>query len=340
MSGQPYGTLATNTTVKNIIITNQPSGEYFVLPPGQCGWSFVYPQPSGYPFPNVVVTSNVVTTATNAAGFVGSQSIVTYFTNHTYIVQPINCASVTPPPNLYQGIGRVQFVEADYDSLLGQYWQPVTNNYTMTLVTNSQAVVQQFQRVVTAPDFLFDAADLVTGPGAIPIIGEFARNLNFDTTHVLPGLAGPGTITPATTVTFNRSGPVYFNETVFYDVMNGTPYFTELPGSDLTDLFYAGYFIWASYDGTTNAPVVYPDGTSIANLENQVLVQLTPATLPDGYSSDGGESYGPRDHHRERRRFHPALHLVGIGIAAGFDPHFQFRLDGDPFRHADAGGHV
>jgi hypothetical protein len=39
---------------------------------------------------------------------------------------------------------------------------------------------------------------------------------------------------------------------------------------------------WGSFDGSTNDPVVYPNGTSIANLANQVLVQIAPATLPNG----------------------------------------------------------
>jgi hypothetical protein len=64
--------------------------------------------------------------------------------------------------------------------------------------------------------------------------------------------------------------------------MNGTPYFTESPGLDGNDLFYEYYFVWASFDGTTNDPVVYPNGNSIQNLENQILVQIAPTGLPAG----------------------------------------------------------
>jgi hypothetical protein len=289
--GAPYGTLETNTSSQTIIFPNQPSGEYLVLPPGQCGWRILNQNPAW----SVVTVTNVIatatnTTTTNAIGFVGSESIVYTFTNHTYLAQPINCTNSVPTNGLYEGIGRVQFVEADYDSLLGQYFQPITNNYTMALVTNGQAVVQHFQRVVTAPDFLFAAADLASGPGAVPGVNVFSRNLNFDVGHILPNLAGPGTITPATTVTFNKSGPIFYNGTYnSTDVTNGTP-FNEFPGSDLNDTFYSYYFVYASFDGTTNAPVVYPNGTSIETLENQVLIQLSPATLPVGYSD---VPYGP-----------------------------------------------
>ena len=39
---------------------------------------------------------------------------------------------------------------------------------------------------------------------------------------------------------------------------------------------------WASFDGSTNDPVVYPNGTSIANVVNQLFMQVTPSTVPDG----------------------------------------------------------
>ena len=285
VNGAPWGTIITNTTYQTIVISNLPSGEYISIPPSQCGWQILNYPPSW----SVVSTTNLIAQATNtymtssttSNTFVGSQSIVYTFTNHTYLAQPIICNSSAPSNGLYEGIGQVQFVEADYDSLLGQYFQPVTNNYTMTLVTNSQKVVQHFQRVVTAPDIVFAASDL--GSAAI-----FNRNLNFNVGQILPALAGPGTIDPATTITFNKSGPIYYNAAS--DTMDGTPYFTELPGSDLADSFYSDYYVWASYDGTTNAPVVYPNGTSVDTLQNQVLIHVSPSTLPDGFSD---VSYGP-----------------------------------------------
>jgi hypothetical protein len=135
----------------------------------------------------------------------------------------------------------------------------------MVMVTNSQAVLQTFQRVVTAPDFVFSAADLAAGPGVYPPgASVYARNVNFDQRNALPGLAGPGTITNSTTITIDKVGNIFFN----------------IPGGDeLTEL---SLLAWGSFDGSTNAPVVYPDGTSIANLANQVLVQLTPTALPVG----------------------------------------------------------
>lgn len=305
-TGAPFGSPpVTNTTVQTVTQAGTASGEYFIIPAGQCGWQIVSPQPPGFPIAGQpVFTTNVIASATNTAGFVTSQSIVTSFTPHTYVVEPITCLSTPGTVGLRQGIGKVQFVRADFDSLLGQFFQPITNNYTMVAVTNSQPVTQFFQRVVTAPDFTFSAADLASGPAAIPAVFTLSRNVNFDQTQILPGLAGPGVINTPTTITFDKVGPVFFNTPldVGHPGLDGTPFFTEFPGSDTTDLFYAFYFVWASFDGSTNEPVVYPDGTSIANLENQVLVQIsvtpangvnlaaTPMALANGAN---GTPYGP-----------------------------------------------
>jgi hypothetical protein len=37
---------------------------------------------------------------------------------------------------------------------------------------------------------------------------------------------------------------------------------------------------WGSFDGSTNAPVVYPNGTSILNVEQAVFIGVTPNYLP------------------------------------------------------------
>ena len=212
-----------------------------------------------------------------------SVSLVTYFTNYSYEIYPVSCTVTSGATGLYRGIENVKFVKSSYDSLIGQFFQPITNNYTMVMVTNSQNVTQHFQRVVTTPDFLLDAQDLTTGPSsAVHAAFVFGRNLDFDQANVIPGLAGPGTITTPTTITFSKGGPVYFNS--FGDVMDGTPYFTNSPGGDIGDLYYTEYFVWGSYDGTTNTPVIYPNGASIDSLGNQITVQISPASVNGGSS--------------------------------------------------------
>ncbi len=126
--GQPYppppvtnANFTYSTTTVNV-----PSGEYLILPTGACGFNIL----GELPLPPVF-TTNFVSTATNANGFVDTVSTVTSFTPHQFLVQPINCGTATPAPGLREGIERMQFVRANYDSLLGQFFQPITNAFTI-----------------------------------------------------------------------------------------------------------------------------------------------------------------------------------------------------------------
>ncbi len=261
-NGQGNFVLQTNFTK---ITTNLVTGDYFIIPAGTCPPDILQiEQTNVITVTNTLISTNLV--ATNGTPFFYSQSLILHYTNHVFEVAP--CTLEANVTGLYQGIERMQFLRADFDSLLGQFFQPITNQYTMVAVTNSQAMLQTFQRIVTAPDFVFSAADLATGPDAPPGAGEYGRNINFDTGNVYPGLAGPGTITSPTTVTFTKVGPVY---------LNTNPSFLSGPANSLGE-----DFLWGSFDGTTNDPVVYPNGTSIANLENEVLVQISPTSLPAG----------------------------------------------------------
>jgi hypothetical protein len=292
LTGAPAGIMTTNTTSQTIKL-NVPSGDYYINT-NACGPNLILSTVTNY----VVATTNVLLVASNTAGLYYSQSLVTYATNYIYIAQPVLCGAAssggtaTNVPGLYEGIGHIQFVSTPFDSWIGQSYQPITNTYTMVEVVNSKPVLQTFQRVVTAPDVLFTAADLVPGPSAVnDIVSEFSRNVNFDTSNVGAGLAGPGVITNSSTITFDKVGPVFLNVG---------------PGS-LSLSSASRNFIWGSFDGTTNDPVVYPNGT-IYNLANQVLVQITPSTLPVGTN---GVAY-------------PATTFVATGGA--FSPPFTWSL--------------
>ena len=197
----------------------------------------------------------------------------------------------------------------------------------MKYITNGQVQVQYFQRIVTRPDYLYSAADLIAGPNVAPpnVFVDRTTGGGFDQANILPGLAGPGTIIAPTTFTFNKSGPVFFNS--YGDVMNGTPYFTEEPGSDISDLYYSDYFIWASFDGTTNAPVVYPNGTSIQNLEYQILVNVTPATVPTGHN---GATYPTIRFSAASTFFTPPYTWTATGLPTGLNLSSNGTLSGTP----------
>ena len=273
-NGAPAGSpLFTNITSKSITLTNVPSGDYYINT-NPCGPNLIL----STLFTNVVATTNLIVSASNAAGLFFSQSLVTFSTNHWYVAEPIVCGAVaggttTNTPGLFEGVGSVQFVQTFYDSLVGQFYQPITNTYSQVVIVNGKRIKQTFQRVVTTPDVLFSASDLAGSLGGSynPTVPTFARNINFNVSNIpvpLGGsasLAGPGTIDPFTVVTFDKIGTVY---------ENGGPANNQADGGTVLN--------WGSFDGSTNDPIVYPNGTSIANLNNQILVQITPATLPDG----------------------------------------------------------
>jgi hypothetical protein len=235
-------------------------------------------------------------TATNYIA-ITSTNIVTLSTNHLLWVS--FCTNAPGTTNIsvvgnFQGIEKIQFVrvpDQNIDPLTGNFYQLITNTYTMMFVppNSSQAIAQTFQRVLTRPDILFAAADLLPGPGEINDgVPADSRSVNFNQNNIRPGLAGPGTIDPSTTIYFNKVGPVLENNTSFSAFMKEAN--ASLDG-----------FIWGSFDGSTNDPTVYPNGTSIATLESEALIQISPATLPDGtntvpYSvilsvTGGGPSY-------------------------------------------------
>lgn len=278
VTNRPWGTvgdpLITNITSVTFL-TNMVAGQYFILPTNACGVSIAKWQATLTTFyTNAVLSAtNTPTGDTNSpAGNTNifNQIVIEYFTNDVFQINPVLCVSNSI--GLRQGIEKVTFIRRDYDSLLGQFYSPITNNYTLTLVTNELVngtnrtilVPQKVQRVVTTPDILFTASDLAGGFPSIPTV--IRSTPSFDLTGAQPNLAGPGVIRGPVTFQFNKVGPIYVNGTY--------PLFVDEAGALLN-------FTWASYDASTNAPVLYPSGTSLSSLENQVLIQVSPPYLPD-----------------------------------------------------------
>jgi hypothetical protein len=271
-NGSPAGgglIYTTNVTFKNVVLTNVISGDYYLLPSSSCGYNFYKTILKN---DRAGVTTNIIASATNlTTGFVAYESIVTYFTNNWY--EYFACNYETSGPALYQGVGKVQFVEMDYDGIIGQVTAPATNFYTMVMMTNGQPVVQRFRRIATQPDILLDAADLASpnvsqiGVGFPP----FFRTMTYQEDPQVPGSApasGPGTITDyPTTISYNDVGPVYF--VLGSEVNSQNPFLSTAPS----------IFLWASYDNSTNAPIIYPYG-SLSNLESELVVQISPPVLP------------------------------------------------------------
>jgi hypothetical protein len=279
-SADPFGaagavTIRTNSTFSTFL-TNAVTGDFAILPTNFCSVEVLATQLTW-----VTAATNFIGAATNSQVFTNalgltnagttlfiSQSRITYSTNKAFVVLPVSC--VASNVALFQGMNGIRFVRRDFDSLLGRFFTAFTNNYTLNSITNNSLVPQPILRTITGPDILFSAADLASNDGTIPTSPIYARNINFNTNFEGVALAGPGTIEPFTTVTFNKVGPIYENGT---------------PNSFFPDTAEASQFtlrILGSFNGSTNAPVIYPNGTSLVNLENQVLIGISPARLPDG----------------------------------------------------------
>lgn len=260
----PYGSICSNVSVFSYV-TNGVFGDYFLLPTNSCEVSIVVTQ-----LVQLVNVTNATIVATNAVGTTNvaneffSQTLNYTFNQYIFQIRRVECPANTVA--LRQGVNRLRLERREYDSLNERFFYPITNDYVLMAITNSSLVPQRIRRLITEPDFLFTAQDSGITPYAIERVGAF-----FDEANALPLLNGPGRMVTPVEFRLNKSGPIYLNHPAF------------LPGS-LDEQSQQTLIIWASFDGSTNAPVLYPNGTSIQNLENQVLIQISPAgpALPNG----------------------------------------------------------
>lgn len=161
---------------------------------------------------------------------------------------------------LRPGVNKITFLRQQFDSI-NQQWIRVTNQFTDTYLTNNQPVQQSLERVVEQPDFLFSAGD--TGSGN----EGFSYFLRTGTTNWQnngsPGALGPGVIHPPIRFTFNRF-PTLFST---YDYLGS---FGANPIEPIR---------WASFNETTDAPVIYPVETFQETNSFTVRFRIYPDTF-------------------------------------------------------------
>ena len=162
----------------------------------------------------------------------------------TNVVVDISTNSLYRP-----GVDRLRFVKLTPNQyqLMTQFGQAITNVFTSMVITGGITRTFTYQRVINFPDFTFDAADL--GDAGFGHITADAWIKNGTTN------AGPGIIPAGTVLTLTKVGPGWIT-----------------PGSYfMSDTNFNRFFIWGSYDGSTNPPIAYPNGTSIQSLEQNRL---------------------------------------------------------------------
>jgi hypothetical protein len=158
------------------------------------------------------------------------------------------------------GIDKIQFQRVEYDSYFSQTLVPYYYDYTDTVITNFTATQQFLRRTITQPDILFTAEDLgmllSNGGLGTPYPVLTARTAGFVSNDAINGnttKAGPGVIQAPITISFTYLLPAYLNDNQFFDEATATK-----------------TSVWGSFDGGTNAPVVYPSMISIQDIERLV----------------------------------------------------------------------
>lgn len=175
---------------------------------------------------------------------------------------------------LRPGIDKLQFQRLDFDSILG-VWVTTNFAYTDFYLQNGAARKQLLARPMPVPDVVFHTADLAGDPTSDETQGFFSlartdQFFSFATLNDFVGSSGaagggtggttfeggPGVINPGVTITFNNLQPYFY----------GGPY-----PSGISEFTASRTFAWGSFDGSTNAPVTYPSGASIEELERRLF---------------------------------------------------------------------
>jgi len=145
------------------------------------------------------------------------------------------------------GVENITFLRHPAWPVTGQF-RPYTNRWTDIYFDGDSPSYQDVERITTYPDIVFTAGDL--GWFATSNRTGTASWVNHADLNGNPGGAGPGVIRPPAVITFNNVGPWYINPGGF--IYFGSPIIVS---SEVTG--FPG-FAWASFDGTTNGPIVYP----------------------------------------------------------------------------------
>lgn len=171
----------------------------------------------------------------------------TNFTTNIVAIGTNNAASA----GLRGGVNNVRFRKVLFDALLGTTFTPITiDSPDRVVVGTGQVVNQTVRRTVALPDIIFTVAD--TYPAAFGARSTTAGWLNNDALNGITLLGGPGVISPPIVITFNTQNPI---------LENITPSFITEPSVTDTNSRLFGLVgpVWASFDGSTNAPIIYPE---------------------------------------------------------------------------------
>ena len=153
------------------------------------------------------------------------------------------------------GVDKITFMAQPVDSQSGAFLA-TTNYFTDQYITNGILRQQTVARIISRPDFLFSAGILgtnVAGTENYTITGT-TNWLNNALANGNTNGAGPGVISPPIQITFGKLGQVFLSDEIT----------TEDQATDISQP-------WASFDESTNAPVIYPAPQTVST---QMIIQL------------------------------------------------------------------
>jgi hypothetical protein len=159
------------------------------------------------------------------------------------------------------GVEKITFVKVAYDSYVGTSFPTNVVQYNLNILTNFHQQKIAVWRTNTAPDIIFTAAYLLGTPGG-GVDQPFTRTNTFLASPATPVNAAstlPEVIMPGMVITLNNVGPIYVGQNQNF-----------LQGSTVG---LVPFFQFGSFDGTTNPPIAFPAGTSLAEL---IELELNP----------------------------------------------------------------
>ena len=178
-------------------------------------------------------------------GLVGTTAVGTTGTSN--VLQLVNLG-------VRAGVDRVRFVKVNLDPVLRQNARQSAVTYPEVVNSNGVVIRQVVSRFIARPEILISARDLGVIDNYAPVAFEFSPVTFQNTGATLDAAAeGPGNIEPVSSYTFSKLG-VYSLHVGNTDEQDGQP------GN-----------IWGSFDGSTNAPILYPIGSKLSDLEAAVL---------------------------------------------------------------------
>jgi hypothetical protein len=285
---QPFTSVATPYTLK--------AGYYYLsLTRDDLGGLRYLYRKNNFNYETLTTNSSAPTVSSSTSS--SPWSIPSFFLTNSSSSTTTTTTTETNAPVLRGGMEKIKYVKLRYDSLIGTSFTPITVKYSLPVLVRNKVVSQKVTRYITAPDILIRAEDFIdviyaggalttsstTSMGGNSPIGNAMlvyRDISYENTvtnkatSVLNETAGPGIIYPGFNLVFNKVGPAEYTYNHYFE-SEGDAY---------------GVVTLGVFDGSTNDPIVFPSGTSIRDLEAQVLSDETENSdigdFPSTWSAD------------------------------------------------------